>query len=193
VPIDEKHPAVGQSPYAATKIAADQLALSYWRSFGLPVKVVRPFNTYGPRQSARAIIPNVVTQILAGKRRLNLGNLTPTRDLTFVEDTVAGFLAIARQRECLGSATNIGMSTEISVGSLVEKIAGILGVEVEIMTDADRVRAVDSEVERLLCDNSRIRQLTNWQPQWDLDRGLLRTIEWIRQHQATYKADIYNV
>jgi dTDP-glucose 4,6-dehydratase len=193
VPIDEKHPAVGQSPYAATKIAADQLALSYHRSFGLPVKVVRPFNTYGPRQSARAIIPTVTAQILAGSRRLELGNLAPTRDLTFVEDTAAAFLAIAERPECVGTATNVGMNAEISVGALVEKIAHILGARVEIYADPKRVRPVQSEVERLCCDSGRIRRVTNWRPQWDLDRGLRRTIEWIRQHQAIYKADVYNV
>jgi dTDP-glucose 4,6-dehydratase len=193
VPIDEKHPAVGQSPYAATKIGADQLALSYHRSFGLPVKVVRPFNTYGPRQSARAIIPTVATQILAGKRRLDLGNVAPTRDLTFVEDTAAAFLAIAERPECVGMATNVGMNAEISVGALVEKISHILDARVEINSDLRRVRPAESEVERLCCDNGRIRQLTHWRPQWDLDRGLRRTIEWIRQHQAIYRAEVYNV
>jgi dTDP-glucose 4,6-dehydratase len=193
VPIDEKNPAVGQSPYAATKIAADQLALSYWRSFALPVKIVRPFNTYGPRQSARAIIPTVITQFLADKQQLDLGNLDPTRDLTFVEDTAMAFLAIAECSECFGTATNVGTSAEISVAALVEKISRILGSQLPIKTDATRVRPAGSEVDRLWCDNSRVRKLTTWRPQWDLDRGLRRTIQWIREHQAGYRSDLYNV
>lgn len=193
VPIDEKHPAVGQSPYAATKIGADQLALSYHRSFGLSVRVVRPFNTYGPRQSARAIIPTVITQILQGHRRLKLGNLAPTRDLTFVKDTAAGFLAIAEAGNLDGTAVNIGMGSEISVGDLVQKIASLLGVTVEIEIDRERFRPGQSEVERLLCDNRQIQELTPWRPTHNLDSGLRETIEWIRTNLKSYKPESYTL
>ena len=193
VPIDEKHPAVGQSPYSATKIAADQLAISYHRSFGLPVKIVRPFNTYGPRQSARAIIPTVITQILAGKRELSLGNLAPTRDLTFARDTAAGFLAIAGHDGLHGDPVNIGMGWEISIGDLVQKIASLMGVEVATASAAERQRVAASEVERLLADASKLRNATGWAPEYDLERGLRETIAWLERHQAAYKADLYNV
>lgn len=193
VPIDEIHPAVGQSPYAATKIAADQLAVSYHRSFAMPVKIVRPFNTYGPRQSARAIIPTVITQILAGKRELSLGNLAPTRDLTFARDTAAGFLAIANHNSLLGEAVNIGMGSEISIGDLVEKIAAIMGVKVTVTASNERRRAAASEVERLLADASKLRAATGWAPEYDLDRGLRETIDWLEKHHHGYKAGIYNV
>ncbi len=193
VPIDEKHPAVGQSPYSATKIAADQLAISYHRSFGLPVKIVRPFNTYGPRQSARAIIPTVITQILAGKRELSLGNLAPTRDLTFARDTAAGFLAIAKHDGLHGDPVNIGMGWEISIGDLVQKIAALMGVEVATASAAERQRIAASEVERLLADASKLRSATGWAPEYDLERGLRETIAWLERHQHAYKADLYNV
>ncbi len=193
VPIDEDHPAVGQSPYSASKIGADQLALSYFRSFAAPVRVVRPFNTYGPRQSARAFIPNVISQILAGQRRLKVGNLTPTRDLTFVKDTVAGFLAIAGADGLDGTATNIGMHHEISMLDLLHKIAGLLGAEVEVEVEAQRVRPGDSEVERLVCDNARIRRLTDWAPAYDLDRGLAETIAWIKGHLDAFKPKVYSI
>ena len=193
VPIDEKHPAVGQSPYSATKIAADQLAISYHRSFGLPVKIVRPFNAYGPRQSARAIIPTVITQILAGKRELSLGNLAPTRDLTFARDTAAGFLAIAKHDGLHGDPVNIGMGWEISIGDLVQKIAALMGVEVATASAAERQRVAASEVERLLADASKLRNATGWAPEYDLERGLRETIAWLERHQAAYKADLYNV
>ena len=193
VPIDEKHPAVGQSPYAATKIGADQFALSYHRSFDLPVWVVRPFNTYGPRQSARAIIPTVISQIISGRRQLKLGNVEPTRDLTFVKDTAAGFLSVAECDELVGGATNIGMNHEISIRDLVLKIGKLMDVDVEIQTDSQRVRPVHSEVERLFCDNSRLRQHTSWCPKYDLDRGLMETIEFLRSHMHLYKPDAYNI
>lgn len=193
VPIDEKHPAVGQSPYAATKIAADQLAISYQRSFALPVKIVRPFNTYGPRQSARAIIPTVITQILAGKRDLSLGNLAPTRDLTFARDTAAGFLAVARHDGLYGEPVNIGMGGEISIGDLVHKIAELMGVTVTTTAAAERQRTATSEVERLLADASKLRSATGWNPEYDLDRGLRETIAWLEKHQSSYKPDLYNV
>jgi len=180
VPIDEKHPLVGQSPYSASKIAADHLAISYYRSFNLPVKIVRPFNTFGPRQSARAIIPTVITQILSGKTDLNLGNLTPTRDLTFVKDTCKGFFEIYKSEKLYGEFTNIGMKNEISVGDLVRKIADLLGVRVNIKSDNQRVRPDKSEVERLFCNNTKIIENTNWKPDFDLEKGLIETIKWLK-------------
>ena len=193
VPIDEKHPMVGQSPYSASKIAADQLAISYFRSFDLPVKIVRPFNTYGPRQSARAVIPTVITQILSGKKTLKLGNLTPTRDLTFVKDTCAGFLEIFKSEKLYGEITNLGMSNEISVGDLVNKISALLGKEIKINKDEQRVRPANSEVERLFCSNKKLMQNTNWKPKYNLDKGLIETIEWLKKNIDLYKADVYNV
>jgi len=193
VPIDENHPMVGQSPYSATKIAADQLSVSYYRSFNLPVKIVRPFNTYGPRQSARAIIPTVITQILSGKTELNLGNLTPTRDLTFVKDTCKGFFEIFKAEGLFGEITNIGMSDEISVGDLVYKIAELLNTEVKINSDNQRVRPQNSEVERLFCDNMKIKSKTDWQPDYNIEKGLTETIAWLKKHLNLYKPEIYNV
>lgn len=193
VPIDEKHPMVGQSPYSATKISADQLSISYYRSFELPVKIVRPFNTYGPRQSARAIIPAIIVQILSGKKELNLGNLTPKRDLTYVKDTCNGFYEIYKSAQLFGEITNIGMNNEISVNKLVEKISDIIGVSVDISVEEQRVRPQDSEVERLICDNSKIFENTKWKPKYNLDSGLEETIDWIKENIDIYKADIYNV
>ena len=192
-PIDEKHPMVGQSPYSASKIAADQLAMSYYHSFNLPVKIVRPFNTYGPRQSARAIIPTVITQILSGKKILDLGNLLPTRDLTFVKDTCRGFIEIYKSDKLFGETTNIGMKNEITIGYLVKKIAKQLKVELDIETDNQRVRPENSEVERLFCDNSKLIMNTNWKPEYNLENGLTETIEWLKKNLQFYKADIYNV
>jgi len=193
VPIDEKHPAVGQSPYSATKISADQMALSYFLSFETPVKIVRPFNTYGPRQSARAIIPTVISQMFAGKTELKLGNLDPTRDLTFVKDTCNGFLEIYKSHDLYGSATNIGMNQEISIGDLVNKISKIIGVDISINSDDNRVRPNNSEVNRLMCDNSKIIKYTPWKPSYNLDRGLAETINWMKSFQDKYKHDRYNV
>ncbi|MFC1856969.1 NAD-dependent 4,6-dehydratase LegB [Thermodesulfobacteriota bacterium] len=193
VPIDEKHPTVGQSPYAATKIAADQLALSYYRSFGLPVKVVRPFNTFGPRQSARAIIPTVIAQILSGRSEIMLGNLNPTRDLTYVSDTVRGFVAIARSEELIGESVNIGAGKEISIKNLAEFIAHLMGKQVRFIEDSERVRPKNSEVERLVCDNSKIAENTGWEPRIDLHTGLRKTIEWIERQSLDYKDSIYNI
>jgi NAD dependent epimerase/dehydratase len=193
VPIDERHPLVGQSPYSASKIAADQLAISYHRSFGLPVKIVRPFNTYGPRQSARAIIPTVIVQILAGHREIQLGNLLPTRDLTYVKDTVAAYLAILKSPALVGEVTNIGMSREISIGDLAGKIAALLGTSVRFHEDPERVRPANSEVDRLLADASRLREATGWKPRYDLERGLEETIAFLRNHQHLYKAELYTV
>ena len=193
VPMDEKHPMVGQSPYSASKIGADNLAVSYFRSFETPVKIVRPFNIYGPRQSARAIIPSIIIQILNGQKKLKLGNVSPTRDLTFVKDTVAGFLAIAEQNQFNGEYVNIGMNEEISVKDLVLTIAKLMNTEVEIVSDEQRVRPNQSEVERLFCESSKLKKNTSWKPKYSLQSGLLETIEWLKQHQNLYKPDVYNV
>lgn len=192
VPIDEKHPLVGQSPYSATKIAADNLALSFYRSFDLPVKIVRPFNTYGPRQSARAIIPTVISQLLAGQKTLNLGNLHPTRDLTFVRDTANGFIEIANSDRLFGQVTNIGTGHEISIGDLARLISQLLQTEVELVIDQQRVRPEKSEVERLCCSNSKLLENTNWKPQYDLKKGLTETIDWMRANVVLYKPNVYN-
>jgi dTDP-glucose 4,6-dehydratase len=193
VPIDEKHPAVGQSPYSASKISADQLSVSYNLSFGLPVKIVRPFNTYGPRQSARAVIPTIISQIASGKRKLKLGNLHPTRDLTFVKDTAKGFYEIYNSEKCIGRATNIGMSEEISIMDLALLIATLMNVSIEFENDNERIRPDRSEVERLFCDNSKIKHLTHWKPDYSLESGLIETIEWLKKNVNLYKPDIYNV
>jgi len=193
VPIDEKHPPNAQSPYAASKVGADQLALSFHRAFGLDVRIVRPFNTYGPRQSARAIIPTIVSQIVAGRTRLRLGNLEPTRDLTFVLDTVAGFLAIADCASCVGTATNIGVDEEISIRDLARRIGTLMEVEVSFELDPARTRPLESEVERLRCDNRRIRALTGWSPASTLDAGLRATIGWLRENVASSPAEGYAI
>ena len=193
VPIDEKHPAVGQSPYSATKISADQIALSYYLSFETPVKIVRPFNTYGPRQSARAIIPTVISQVLEGYTELKLGNLEPTRDLTFVKDTCFGFIEIYNSDNLFGTATNIGMNQEISIGDLVQEIARLIGTEVSTSTDSGRVRPEISEVDRLVCDNSKLFANTNWRPKYNIERGLLETIQWIKSNTSYFKPDKYSI
>ena len=193
VPIDENHILQPQSPYSASKIGSDNIALSYFNSFNLPVAIVRPFNTYGPRQSARAIIPTIITQILSGKRRIELGNLTPTRDLNFVLDTARGFIHIAECDGAVGEVVNIGSGREISVGDLAGLIARLLGAEIEIIQKEERVRPDASEVERLLCDNARISRLTGWKPEVSLEEGLERTIEWLKENLGLYKPGIYNV
>lgn len=193
VPIDEKHPLVGQSPYSASKIGADQMALSYYLSFNSPVKIVRPFNTYGPRQSARAVIPTIITQLLSGKTEIKLGHTTPTRDLTFVKDTANGFLAIAQNPSFNGTVTNIGMKDEISVGDLALMIAKLMNKNISIITDSQRVRPDKSEVERLFCDNTKIISNTNWRPQHTLEEGLKQTIKFLESNLHLYKPDVYNV
>lgn len=193
VPIDENHPMVGQSPYAASKIGADQLAVSFHRSFNLPVKIVRPFNTYGPRQSARAVIPTIISQILFGKKILELGNLAPTRDLTFVTDTASGFLEISKSDKLFGEVVNIGNGKEISVGNLVNLISELIKVKVTINNAEMRIRPTNSEVERLLCNNGKILSNTSWSPQIDLRAGLLHTIDWVSNNLKLIKANIYNV
>ncbi len=193
VPINEEHPSVGQSPYAASKIAADQLGISFYRSFGLPVKIVRPFNTYGPRQSARAIIPTIISQIASGKRKITLGNVTPTRDLTFVTDTAAGILAVAQAKGLEGQATNLGSGQEIAIGELALKIAALMKAKITIASSRERIRPSNSEVERLLCDNTRALSHTNWKPATDLSQGLKATIQFVRQQTHLYKTEKYNV
>lgn len=193
IPIDEKHPLVGQSPYSASKIGADQIALSYFLSFNTPVKIVRPFNTYGPRQSARAVIPTIITQLLSGKSDIKLGHITPTRDLTFVKDTANGFITIAQSSKFTGSVTNIGMNNEISVGDLAKLIADMMGKKINIITDAQRVRPDNSEVERLYCDNTKLVTNSNWRPAYNIQSGLKETIDFLEKHLHLYKPDIYNV
>lgn len=181
VPMDERHPTVAQSPYAASKIAADQLALSFWRAFDLPVKLVRPFNTYGPRQSTRAIIPGIISQLAVG-RRVKVGNTSPTRDFLFVEDTVDGFLDVAAADRAVGEAVNLGTGTETSIAQLVRVIAETMQVEVELIEDPARRRHARTEVDRLLCDNRKARLYCSWQPRHNLVQGLPPTIEWIRSN-----------
>jgi NAD dependent epimerase/dehydratase len=195
VPIDEKHPVVAQSPYAATKIAADQLAISFYCSYGLPVTVIRPFNTYGPRQSARAIVPTIVTQMLAGQGTVRLGSLTPRRDFTYVSDIVEGFLAAGGQTPTVGEVIQLGSGTEISIGDLVNKIAGLMGKEVAVERDARRVRPSSSEVDRLLCDPGEASRLLGWKPRLSLEDGLRLTIDWFTENwnRPGYEPDRYAI
>ncbi|HEX7690364.1 MAG TPA: NAD-dependent 4,6-dehydratase LegB [Burkholderiaceae bacterium] len=195
VPIDEKHPLQPQSPYSASKIAADAMAMSYFNAFNLPLTIARPFNTYGPRQSARAVIPTIITQIASGMRQIKLGDITPTRDFNYVEDTCRGFLELARCGEAIGQTVNIGSNYEISVGDTLHLIKELMGSDVEFVTDQDRIRPGKSEVFRLWGDNTRIRELTRFEPRVDIRAGLARTIDWLTRpaNLARYKAHIYNV
>ena len=193
VPIDEQHPLIGQSPYSATKIAADQLGLSYHLSFGLPVKIVRPFNTFGPRQSGRAIIPTIITQIMSGKTEIRLGSLHPTRDFTYVKDTVEAFVKIAESENLFGEVVNIGMNEEVSMKELASTIASLMNKDVEIVSDEKRLRPANSEVERLCCDNTKLKSNTTWTPRYDFKSGLLETIGWLEKNVHIYKTDVYNV
>lgn len=193
VPIDEKHPFQGQSPYSATKIGADRLAESFYRSFQLPVTIVRPFNTYGPRQSARAVIPTVITQLLAGKTDIKLGAVTPTRDFNYVLDTVAGFQAIAQTPATIGEEINIASGNEISIGELAAELIRQINPAARIECEEIRLRPENSEVNRLLGSNQKITQLTGWQPQYTLAQGLKETIAWMGQNLDRYKTDIYNL
>lgn len=193
VPINEQHPSVGQSPYSATKIGADALAVSYFRSFNLPVTIVRPFNTYGPRQSNRAIIPNIISQALLGKDKIRLGNIFPTRDFTFVDDTVNGFLEIFNSNNLKGEVVNVGMNQEISIKELVELISQIVGHKMTVSKDVNRYRPDKSEVERLWCDNSKILKYTSWRPQYNLKKGLTKTIAWFRKNKDAYKDGLYKI
>lgn len=199
VPITEEHPLQGQSPYSATKIAADQLAYSFYTSFDLPVVIARPFNTYGPRQSARAVIPTIITQIANGKRQIKLGAVSPTRDFNFVHDTVAGFISALNSEQGLGEVVNFGSNFEISIGDTAQLIAEAMNTEIEIITDEARIRPGKSEVERLWADNEKAKQLFNWQPTYGgrdgFKRGLAKTAEWLSQPENLkgYKSDIYNL
>lgn len=193
VPIDEKHPFQGQSPYSATKIGADRIAESFYRSFGLPVTIVRPFNTFGPRQSARAVIPTIITQLLAGKKEIKLGSLTPTRDFNYVKDTARGFLEIYRSDKTIGEEINIATQKEISIGELAKELIRQINPEAEIVCDEQRLRPAKSEVERLLGCNQKIRELTTWEPRYTFEQGLAETIEFLKHNMDKYKADIYNV
>ncbi len=193
VPIDEKHPYQGQSPYSATKIGADRLAESFYRSFGLPVTIVRPFNTFGPRQSARAVIPTIITQLLAGKEEIKLGSLTPTRDFNYVKDTVNGFYQIYRSEKTIGEEINIATQKEISIGRLAEELIRQINPEARIVCDEQRLRPVKSEVNRLLGCSEKIRCLTDWVPQYTFEQGLEETIEFLRGNLSRYRTDIYNL
>lgn len=193
VPIDEKHPFQGQSPYSATKIGADRLAESFYRSFNLPVAIVRPFNTFGPRQSARAVIPTIITQLLAGREEIKLGSLTPTRDFNYVKDTAAGFIAIAESDKTIGQEINIATQREISIGDLAKEIIAQINPDAKIVCDEQRLRPEKSEVNRLLGANAKIKELTDWKQQYTFEQGIAETIAWIRQNMAAYKTDIYNV
>ncbi len=193
VPIDEKHPFQGQSPYSATKIGADRLAESFYRSFSLPVTIVRPFNTYGPRQSNRAVIPTIITQLLAGVTQIKLGKLTPTRDFNFVKDTVAGFVAILKQQSTIGQEINIASNSEISIGDAAQEIIAQINPKARIICDQQRLRPEKSEVERLFGDNTKIKSLTGWQPTHSFAQGIAQTIQWFAdpENLRKYKADQY--
>lgn len=193
VPIDEKHPMQGQSPYSASKIGADKIAESFYRSFNLPVATIRPFNTYGPRQSARAVIPTIISQILAGETEIKLGSLTPTRDFNYVKDTAEAFIKIAESDETIGEVINAGSNYEISIGDTVKKIINIMGKDIKIVCDEERIRPEKSEVNRLWADNTKIKELTEWTTQYSIDDGLEETVEWIKNNMQYFKTDIYNV
>lgn len=195
VPISESHPLQAQSPYSASKIGADAIAYSYYTSFGLPLTIARPFNTYGPRQSARAVIPTVITQLLNNMATLKLGALTPTRDFNYVSDTCEGFMALANCDNAIGRTVNIGSGGEISIGDTVKLISKIMGIEVQIESDELRMRPTNSEVERLCCDNTLIRDLTGFAPRYSLEDGLTATVNWLREpvNLKRYKADVFNV
>ena len=195
VPIDEKHPTQPQSPYSATKIGADAIAMSFYNAFGLNVTTVRPFNTYGPRQSARAVIPTMISQIVAGKKEIKLGDLSPTRDFNFVTDTVNGFLALANCDESIGREVNIASNSEVSIADTLELVKEIMQSDIRIVTDAQRIRPANSEVFRLYGDNTLIKSLTNWSPSFSLRNGLEETCRWFSDAEnfRNYKTDIYNV
>ncbi|EIJ80523.1 dTDP-glucose 4,6-dehydratase [Bacillus methanolicus PB1] len=199
VPIDENHPLQGQSPYSASKIGADQMAIAFYRSFETPVAIIRPFNTYGPRQSARAIIPTIITQIASGKRKIKLGSLHPTRDFNYIKDTVNGFISVMNHDQSIGEVINIGSNFEVSIGETAKLIAEVMGVDFEIETDDVRIRPEKSEVERLWADNQKAMRLLGWEPAYGgkdgFKRGLKETVEWFTNENnlSKYKADVYNI
>lgn len=193
VPIDEKHPFQGQSPYSASKIGADRLAESFYRSFDLPVTIVRPFNTYGPRQSARAVIPTIITQLLAGEEEIKLGSLQPTRDFNYVKDTVRGFIEIMKSQKTIGEEINIATQHEISIGKLAETLISQINPNARVVCDNDRKRPKNSEVERLLGSNKKIIELTEWRPKYSFEEGLAETIEFLKHNLDKYKIDLYNI
>lgn len=195
VPIDEKHPIQPQSPYSASKIGADNMAMSFYNAFNLPVTIVRPFNTYGPRQSARAVIPTIITQIANGEKSIKLGDVSPTRDFNYVEDTCRGFIELASCQEAIGETVNIGSNYEISVGDTLDLIKEIMNSDIEFITDEQRIRPEKSEVFRLWCDNTKIKSLTGFEPKYSIKDGLEKTIEWFKNKEnlKKYKANIYNV
>lgn len=193
IPMDENHPFQGQSPYSATKIGADRLAESFYRSFNMPITIVRPFNTYGPRQSARAVIPTIITQLLSGKDEIKLGSLTPTRDFNYVKDTSNGFLEIAKSDKTIGEEINIATQHEISIGQLAEELIKQINPKAKIICEAERLRPEMSEVNRLLGSNEKIKYLTNWSPQYTFEQGLTETIKFFGENLSKYKSDIYNL
>lgn len=193
VPIDEHHPFQGQSPYSATKIGADRLAESFYRSFELPVTIVRPFNTYGPRQSGRAVIPTIITQLLSGAKEIKLGSLTPTRDFNYVKDTAAGFMAIADCQAAVGQEINIATGKEISIGDLANELIRQINPEAKIVCEEERLRPEKSEVNRLLGDATKLRQMTGWQPAYTFEQGLAETIAWIREHMDSFRTGVYSL
>lgn len=193
VPIDEEHPYQGQSPYSATKIGADRLAEAFYRSFNMPITIVRPFNTYGPRQSARAVIPTIITQLLSGEEEIKLGALSPTRDFNYVKDTVNGFIKIAETKKTIGEEINIATQQEISIGQLADELIRQINPNARIICDEQRRRPDMSEVNRLLGSNIKIKRMTNWTPQVTLEHGLAETIEFFRKNLERYKSDIYNL
>jgi len=195
VPIDEKHPLQPQSPYSATKIAADAIAMSFFNSFDLCMSIARPFNTYGPRQSARAVIPTIISQLAAGAKEIKIGDTKPTRDFNFVKDVCEGFIAIGESSETLGEVVNIGSNFEISIGDTIRKIMNIMNIEAELVEESERIRPKKSEVFRLWCDNRKIEELTGYKPRTNIDDGLKKTISWFlsEKNLAKYKSHIYNV
>jgi NAD dependent epimerase/dehydratase len=195
VPIDEKHPLQAQSPYSASKIGADAMAMSYFNAFELPLTIARPFNTYGPRQSARAVIPTIISQIANGVKQIKLGDVSPTRDFNYVEDTCKGFLALAQTEQAIGKTVNVGSNFEISIGDTLNIIKELMNSEVEFITDKQRIRPEKSEVFRLWCDNTQMQSLTSFSPEFNIRRGLKATIDWFTQAEnlKKYKHDIYNV
>ncbi len=193
VPIDENHPYQGQSPYSATKIGADRLAESFYKSFDLPITIVRPFNTFGPRQSARAIIPTIITQLLAGKKEIKLGSLTPTRDFNYVKDTANGFISILESDKTIGEEINISTQSEISIGDVAKTIIDLINPNAKIISDEERIRPDKSEVNRLLGSNEKLKKLTKWVQEYTFKDGINETIKWFKNNYKLYKSDIYNI